>query len=298
MGVGKHRGPGIDPWLGRYAVIWDPFCIDAHTKVNLALRVLRRQENGYHDLDTVFQELQWGDQLSFNPAVQFGFRMRGLVIDGGENICLRAYREFRAAYKAELPVEVILEKVVPPGSGLGGGSADAAAILKGLNRIADQPLAAETLHEIATRLGADVPFFLHGGLQRGQGIGERLAPLEGRIEGHFLLVIPPIQVSTKQAFAALRIPLTAHKEPFTFGRSLTRADMVRFFDNDFESVIFHMHPEIGEIKSTLLHEGATFASLSGSGSTVYGIFETRSDAQRVRSRFPNRYHTQITTPTH
>ncbi len=276
---------------------WTAFQIDAHTKVNLYLRVLRRREDGYHELDTVFQELAWGDRLEFRPADQFGFRSTGLSFDdGGDNICLRAYRSFCEAYGSVIPVEIILQKEVPPGSGLGGGSADAAAVLKGLNRVAQDKLSNDSMLELAVRIGADVPFFLKGKLQRGLGVGEKLTPLDASFDGYFLLVIPPIHVSTKQAFKAMKIELTAQGVPVTFGRLVDKANMVRFFENDFESVVFHIHPEIGVIKQELLKAGAYFASLSGSGSTVYGIFDKLETAVDAQARLINRYHTQITTP--
>ena len=272
-----------------------PFSIAAHTKINLALRVLQKRPDGYHDLDTVFQELDWGDVLHFEAADKFSFNMTGLSFeDGGNNICLHAERLFREATGKTLPVRVSLEKKVPPGSGIGGGSADGAAVLKGLNQIAGFPLSTNRLMELALALGADVPFFIEGGLQHGQGVGEKLEKLELGFEGVVLLVIPPIQVSTKQAFEALKIPLTPPKAPFTFGRLLEKATLVRFFENEFESVVFHIHPEIGTLKNELLNTGAFFASLSGSGSTVYGIFNTLEQAQAAQEIFINRYHTQIT----
>jgi len=272
-----------------------PFSIPAHTKVNLALRVLQKRPDGYHDLDTVFQELDWGDILHFEPAEKFSFQMTGLRFnDGGNNICLHAVELFQTTAGETFQCKITLEKQVPPGSGIGGGSADGAAVLKGLNMIAKHPLSTQKMHSLALQLGADVPFFLEGGLQRGQGVGEELEELEQGYEGTFLLIIPPIHVSTKQAFEALKIPLTAPKSPFTFGRLLDKATLVRFFENEFESVVFHMHPEIGTLKKELLKQGAFFASLSGSGSTVYGIFDSLSHAQTAESFFINRYHTQIT----
>jgi 4-diphosphocytidyl-2-C-methyl-D-erythritol kinase len=263
----------------------------------LALRVLQKRPDGYHDLDTVFQELDWGDVLHFEAADKFSFNMTGLSFeDGGNNICLHAERLFREATGKTLPVRVSLEKKVPPGSGIGGGSADGAAVLKGLNQIAGFPLSTNRLMELALELGADVPFFIEGGLQHGQGVGEKLEKLKLGFEGFILLIIPPIHVSTKQAFEALKIPLTPPKAPFTFGRLLEKATLVRFFDNEFESVVFHIHPEIGALKSELLNQGAYFASLSGSGSTVYGIFDNLDQAKAAQLFFINRYHTQITLP--
>ena len=274
-----------------------PFSIEAHTKVNLALRITGKRPDGYHNLDTVFQELDWGDILHFEPSSEFSFTMTGLSFDdGGNNICRHAEQLFREATGEVLPVKILLEKKVPPGSGIGGGSADGAAVLKGLNRIAHVPLSTQRLLELALELGADVPFFIEGGLQHGQGVGEKLEKLKLGFEGFILLIIPPIHVSTKQAFEALKIPLTPPKAPFTFGRLLEKATLVRFFENEFESVVFHIHPEIGALKSELLNQGAYFASLSGSGSTVYGIFDNLDQAKAAQLFFINRYHTQITLP--
>ncbi len=273
------------------------FSIPAHTKVNLHLQILNKRPDGYHGLDTVFQELAWGDVLHFEPAKAFSFEMTGLSFeDGGNNICLHAAEIFKNASGEELHLKISLEKHVPPGSGIGGGSADGAAVLKGLNQIVKNPLTQSQLHSLALELGADVPFFLEGGLQRGQGVGEQLIPLDLGFDAYFLLVIPPIHVSTKQAFEALKIPLTAPKVPITFGRLLDKAILVRFFENEFESVVFHIHPEIGILKKELLKQGAYFASLSGSGSTVYGIFDSLAEAEAAQSFFINRYHTQITHP--
>lgn len=277
--------------------MFTPFTIPAHTKVNLGLRVLRKRPDGYHDLDTVFQELDWGDELHFEPADKFTFKMSGLSFDdGGNNICNHAHDLFVAATDKDFLVEISLDKKVPPGSGVGGGSADGAAVLKGLNQIAGYPLSTEQLLKLALELGADVPFFIEGGLQRGRGVGEKLEQLELGFKGFILLVFPPIHISTKQAFEALKIPLTPPKAPFTFGRLLDKATLVRFFENEFESVVFHIHPEIGTLKSDLLEQGAFFASLSGSGSTVYGIFDSLEQARAAQLFFINRYHTQITLP--
>jgi len=276
---------------------FSPFSVAAHTKVNLDLHITGKRADGYHDLDTVFLELEWGDLLHFAPSEQYVFRQTGIRFnDGGNNICNHARELFVEALGEDLPVEIILEKKVPPGSGIGGGSADGAAVLKGLNRMVHEPLSQDRLFDLALQLGADVPFFLEGGLQHGGGIGERLQSLELGFEAVFLLVIPPIHISTKQAFEALKIPLTPPVPPFTFGRLLEKATLVRFFENEFESVVFHMHPEIGTLKSELLDQGAYFASLSGSGSTVYGIFDSLDQAKAAQLFFINRYHTQITLP--
>jgi 4-diphosphocytidyl-2-C-methyl-D-erythritol kinase len=266
-----------------------PFSIDTHTKVNIGLRILEKRLDGYHNLDTVFQELNFGDTLYFSPAEKFGFEIIGLAIDDqGDNICERAYYEFCEKTNLAPAVKIVLEKRVPTGSGLGGGSADAAGVLKGLNRLCDAPLSFEQLEEISGHLGADVAFFIRGETQRGQGIGERLSPMKLDFSAMALLVIPDLHISTKQAFEGLNLTLTPPREPFMFASLLKKADLTMFFDNVFETPVSHAYPQIGEIKQVLLERGAFFASLSGSGSTVYGLFDSGEEAFEASKYFASK----------
>lgn len=267
---------------------FQPFSIDAHCKINLSLRVLGRRPDGYHELDTVFQELEFGDRLWVEPAPEFALTTTGLPLSGmgdDENIIVRAYELFAQSTGVAPACGVTLEKRVPVGSGLGGGSADGAAMLKVLNQIGGTGLSDDALIELAVQLGADVPFFIRGGVQRGRGVGEVLEPVKLDFHHPVLLVIPPVQVSTKQAFEGLKIKLTDQRAPVTFGRLLTKADVKQLFENHFEPSVFHTYPQIGAIKSDLLRQGAWFASLSGSGSTVYGVFEDRKLAEAAQFHF-------------
>ncbi len=272
--------------------------IDCHSKVNLGLRVLYQRSDGYHELETVFQELAWGDQLELVPAIEFSFTTSGIAVpSGSDNLCVKAYELFRKHRSETPPVQIHLHKVVPPGSGLGGGSADAAAVLKALNRLTNGPLSERELINLAAELGSDVPFFIRGGTQWAWGRGEKLMSIQLDFTGWFLLVIPPIHISTRWAYQALNSRLTGRRSPVTFRGLLKKADLVRFFENDFESVVIPAYPEIGAIKETLIEEGAFFAGLSGSGATMYGIFSERDQAETAARVFrKNSYHTELTAP--
>lgn len=275
---------------------FQPFSIDAHCKINLSLQILGKRPDGYHELDTVFQELTFGDTLHVAPASSFSFHMTGLAVDAvGENIVTRAYLLFTKTTGLTPGCKVTLEKRVPAGTGLGGGSADGAAMLKILNRIGGTGLSDDELIDMAVQLGADVPFFIRGGVQRGRGVGERLEPVELDFSHPVLLVIPPIQVSTKQAFEGLKLKLTDQRVPVTFGRLLTKDDLKQLFENHFEPSVFHTYPQIGAIKGDLLKQGAWFASLSGSGSTVYGVFEDRKLAEAAQFYFQRQNNTAVLT---
>ncbi len=275
---------------------FEPFSVEAHCKINLALRILSRRPDGYHNLDTVFQELAFGDTLYFEPAGQFQLEITGLMFDdGGDNIITRAFELFSTTTGKQPVCRIRLKKRVPPGTGLGGGSADGAAVLKALNQISGAGLTNKQLLRLAVRLGSDVPFFIKGRAQRGRGVGEKLESLGFDFNNPVLLVIPPVQVSTKQAFAGLKLKLTDQGAPFTFGRLLTKVDVKQLFENHFEPSVFHTYPQIGQIKQDLLDQGAWFASLSGSGSTVYGVFEDRKLAEAAQSFFQRNGNLTILT---
>ena len=187
-------------------------------------------------------------------------------------------------------ISIHLEKRIPVGAGLGGGSSDAAATIKGINTLFDLKLSEEKLHEIAVLLGADVPFFLNGGCQHGTGIGDQLSIATVPAIGAILLVIPPIKVSTAWAYQAVKNALPGGFSTGNFSAPLeephTEWDSPgALFENDFESLVFQAYPEIGDLKRRLLCAGAKFVSLSGSGSTVFGIFEDPAAAELQQQQF-------------
>ncbi|WP_428566889.1 MAG: 4-(cytidine 5'-diphospho)-2-C-methyl-D-erythritol kinase [Solidesulfovibrio sp. DCME] len=273
-----------------------PLCVEETVlpvpcKVNLHLAVGPRRADGYHDIETLFFPLpEPADVFSvrrFDGPGALDFMCSDPDLETDDNLVARAYRAFAAATGFAPRLEVMLKKRIPYGAGLGGGSADAAAMLGYLNeRAGDVTLDDDDLARLALRLGADVPFFLLGRPALATGVGECLAPCDPGLSGwHVVVVCPACRVNTAWAYAALDTARTFPVKPGA--RCLTSA-----FDankrsfcvtgaplrNDFEPVVFAAHPEIGRAKERLLAFGAAGALLSGTGSAVFGLFRTRHAA--------------------
>ncbi len=244
-----------------------------NAKVNLGLRILAKREDGYHDLESCFYPIPWCDSLEILEASTFSVNSYGLEVQGSaaDNLCVKAYELLQADFDIP-PVEIHLLKNIPMGAGLGGGSADGAFTLKMLSELFRLNLSPEKLETYALRLGSDCPFFIKNKPAIASGRGEKLEEYELDLEGYFLaLANPSIHISTREAFAGAT-PSATHpsiagilKNPIS--------DWKGHLVNDFESSIFPTHPEIENIKRAMYQEGAIFSTMTGSGSTVYGIFE-------------------------
>jgi 4-diphosphocytidyl-2-C-methyl-D-erythritol kinase len=241
-------------------------------KINLGLHVLHRRPDGFHDIDTCFYPVPWSDVLEFLPADDYAFSNTGLPITGDpeQNLCVRAYQLLRADY-ALPPVQGHLHKIVPLGAGLGGGSADAAHTLRLLNSIFELNLPLSRLVDYARQLGSDCAFFLTGTPARGTGKGDVLQPMNVDLEGYFLVVVtPPLQVSTAEAYRGVKPSTPLKKLEVTLATPVDRwRDSL---NNDFEATIFPRYPEIRILKEKMYAKGAVYASMSGSGSSVFGLF--------------------------
>ena len=249
-------------------------------KINLFLSITGRRENGYHELHTLFMPLpEPADTLIFRPAD----RASGIAVTCAEpgidlerNTLTRAYSLYAEATGFAPAVDVELVKAIPHGAGLGGGSADGAEVLAWLQRNAPQPMEEEALNLLAARVGADVPFFLKGRPCLAEGIGEILTPADPGMDGwSCVLVCPHIHVNTAWAFAAwdaesASFPLTDKRKADKNNRSSCQT---YYGMNDFEPVVFKAHPELAEWKMQLLQEGADIAGMSGSGSSLFGLFK-------------------------
>ena len=269
--------------------------IHANAKVNLALRITGRRADGYHRISSVFQQIDAHDTLFFTAADNYQLTCSNAALPCGEsNLCTRAYRALEKRYADHQQWQIHLEKNVPLGSGLGGGSADAAAVLVFLNRAWQLQLSEPELLKIAATIGSDVPFFIRGKTQGVEGIGDILRPLQLPTRPLFLLVCPAVAIST--AWAYRQFDLTKRKDGYKFN-DLFEGNKIHYelFENQFESVVFPAYPEIGRIKTTLLAQGAVHAGLSGSGSTVFGIFQEKETAEVARSYFAA-YQTFLSLP--
>ena len=251
-------------------------------KINIGLRVIRKREDGYHDLETIFYPV-YGlhDELQVETADHFEFIQEGLAIDcpAEDNLIIKCYQRMRAKYPQIGDVHIRFKKNIPFGAGLGGGSSDAAHMALALNDIFALGLTEKQLAEEVRPLGADCPFFIYNTPCYAEGIGDKLTPISLDLSGLRLVMIKPnCGVSTKEAYAGIvRHPEVEGqiKQALEEGKALT--DMHPLLINDFEQTVFPLHPEIAEIKKRLQDAGAVYAAMSGSGSTVFGLFENDAE---------------------
>ncbi|MEM8489105.1 MAG: 4-(cytidine 5'-diphospho)-2-C-methyl-D-erythritol kinase [Bacteroidota bacterium] len=264
----------------------------APAKLNLGLHVLQKRADGYHDIETVFLPVAWYDSLRAEPhaAWQFTCSDAELPTDDG-NLCVRAAQQLQAVTGVGGGARLHLEKHLPYGAGLGGGSSDAAHTLRMLNKLWDAGASKKTLHTIAAGLGADVAFFLEDQPMFATGLGEQLEPLlfEPHLAYRFpyalVIVVPPVHVGTADAYRGI-IPNNNNRPDI---RALVMSnDLSRWrkhLVNDFEETVFQQYPVIQQVKEHLLASGAGYAAMSGSGSSVFGVFEEQVDADRAAVHF-------------
>jgi len=274
------------------------FTLTAPAKVNLCLRVLGKRADGFHEIDSVFYQVSLFDTLHFRPSGTLEFSSNGLDAGPAEdNLVLKAAELLRAETGVSSGAGISLEKKIPSGAGLGGGSSDAACALLGLCRLWDLELPMERLHGMAEALGSDVPFFLYGPAARVGGRGEIVSPFSPCSTFHILLVKPECPVSTAWAYQSLTLTKTGENNRLScFGDP--GFDVRKVSDrlqNDFESSVFSRFPVIGEIKSQLLECGSLGAVMSGSGSTVAGLFETRGQAEAASRNFGEHWNAVVET---
>lgn len=271
----------------------DPVHVElAHAKINLGLKVLGARGDGFHDILSVFQSIDLADRLLFQRSAHAGFSCSEPSLPTtGDNLVLKALNRFSSAVPevgALLPtLHLHLEKSIPVGAGLGGGSSDAAAALRGLNGLCGNPLDLQGLMHLAAEVGSDVPFCLQGGTALVSGRGETLEPLPKLLpQWHFVVVFPGIFVSTKWAYESLDAKLTTSSPYLSFIKSLRggRVDptgLLEVVENDFQSVVERANPIVAELVSEFDRNGALCSSMTGTGSTVYGIFDDRIAALAV-----------------
>ncbi|HZY80827.1 MAG TPA: 4-(cytidine 5'-diphospho)-2-C-methyl-D-erythritol kinase [Cyclobacteriaceae bacterium] len=244
-------------------------------KINLGLNILRKRSDGYHDIETCFYPVPFTDILEVIPSSEFSFTLSGNAVPGNveDNLCVKAYRLMQAVYSLP-PAKIHLHKIIPTGAGLGGGSSDAAWTLRLLNDVFDLKLSKETLKEYASRLGSDCAFFIDDGPMMGTGRGEILTPVKIDLKGKYLaLVKPEVHVSTAQAYEGVRPAEPKNR----IANILTKqvAEWRGLLENDFERTVGEKLPVIRSIKEKLYEAGAEYASMTGSGSAVYGIFSKK-----------------------
>ncbi|MEN9350173.1 MAG: hypothetical protein RL372_1151 [Bacteroidota bacterium] len=267
-------------------------------KINLGLRITQKRADGFHALETVFYPLSLTDALEIisadsNASTPLTFTSSGLTIGGSEadNLCCKAYWLLKKDYPNLPNIKMHLHKNIPMGAGLGGGSSDGAFTLTLLNQLFNLQITEQALLHYALQLGSDCPFFILNSPAFATGRGEILTPTNVNLEGYSIVVVNPgIGISTKMAFS-----LITPNQPSTHLPDILNLPIIAWKDaliNDFEAPIFKAYPELQTIKETLYQKGAVYAAMTGTGSTVYGIFPS-SIIDESSFNFPSNYFVHI-----
>ncbi len=244
-----------------------------HCKINLGLSVVSKRADGFHNIETCFYPIPRTDILEIIPSSEFWFNQSGISVPGlqDDNLCVKAFQLLKKNFEIG-NVKMHLHKIIPMGAGLGGGSSDAAFALRSLNSIFDLSLSVDQLKNYATELGSDCSFFIDDVPMIGTGRGEIVSPVSIRLAGYYLVLIKPnVHVSTAEAYSAI----APQQAKFSIAEilKLPVAEWRGKLKNDFEKFIFEKHPMIGQLKEKMYSLGAVYASMSGSGSSVFGLFE-------------------------
>jgi 4-diphosphocytidyl-2-C-methyl-D-erythritol kinase len=259
-------------------------------KINLGLYIIGKRPDGFHDIETVLQTIDLYDTIDITPLPGRTLSVRcdhPQVPSGPENLAYRAARLLQEEVSLAGGCDIEIRKRIPPAAGLGGGSSNAAVTLLGLNRLWNLKLSHEKLHDLAGRLGSDVPFFLRGGAAVATGRGDCLTPLRMRPHFWMVLIKPNFSIPTTWAYGRVKIPLTSNSR-FVKLKGLKEIcdidHLLSLLNNDLEKAVGDVYPLIAEIKSDLLSRGAIGAAMSGSGSAVFGVVRTRSEARQLAQK--------------
>ncbi len=262
--------------------------VKSFAKINLGLEIVGQRPDGYHDIRTLFQTVSLADELDFEPAPDGLLDVAGDdpgVAWDGTNLVHRAARLLQGEAGTAGGAKIAVRKRIPAGRGLGGGSSNAAVTLLVLNGMWGLGFAPGELAPLARVLGADVPFFLQGGLCLGEGIGDHLTPLPDRSPLACLFVFPPFPISTASVYAGVNASLTSPGKVSKIVRFLESGDF-GLLENDLERIIFRAHPELERWTRFFREQGALLSQVSGSGSAVYGLFPDTASAEAARRRLP------------
>lgn len=279
--------------------------IVARAKINWTLDVVGKQPDGYHQLDMLLQSVALCDIITLRPAEELSLQLhKGARVPGdGDNLVLKAAKALQAASGCNKGAEITLQKRIPVGAGMGGGSADAAAILTGLNRMWELHLPMAELEKIGLGVGADVPFCLTGGLKRATGIGQNLTPLPCARQFWLLVVKPCRGLGTKKVFSSLKIeeiPKESRPDNIKAQKALETGDLhalCHAMGNALQPTSEALLPQIREAAQDLSQSGALRAMMTGSGSAVYGVFASAAGARDARERLRGRWPICIMTHT-
>ncbi len=270
--------------------------IKAHAKINLSLDIVGKRSDGYHELDTLFYELSLHDLLIVEKQEKEGIFLNcsdETLSCSQDNLIYKAVKLLQEKYQIKKGVRIYLEKNIPMGAGLGGGSSDAAAALKAVNELFNLNIPRENLKEFGAKLGADVPFFIEGGMARAQGIGEQLTPLKKKKLWPMIVIKPEVSVPTVWAYKeADKVENPLHPDIKTLLKSLEEenySQVCESLGNSFEKAVCSQYPQIEEVKKELLFYGADVSVMTGSGAAVFALFDNAERAEKAADQLEKKH---------
>jgi len=272
--------------------------LDSNAKINLALSINYKRSDEMHDISTIMQEIDLHDtiELSTNETNQINIVSKGIQVPEDQtNLCYIAANLFLLENKINKGVDIVIHKNIPVGGGLGGGSSNASSVIKGLFKLFDISSNSKIFYKISSNIGADVSFFYNGGMQYATGIGDQLMPLPPLLDQYyFLLIFPKFSISTPWAYKEYKNYLENQSNESNF---VPLSDKVDFslWRNDFEKVVLSTYPEIKQMKNDLQNSQSLFAALSGSGSTMFGVYDNLEFVANARNKFKD-FQTSIALP--
>ncbi len=267
----------------------------APAKINLFLHVLRKRADNYHDIVSLMQKITLSDEL------RFSLRTEGITLNcpnsdlpnTEDNLVFRAAQAILDYTNCPSGIEITLNKNIPQAAGLGGGSSDAATTLMAINEICSLGLNKTRLMKLGAKLGADVPFFIFGNAALAYGIGDKLKTWQNILKLNLVLINPAFPLSTKMVYENLNLRLTREKINYSIPPIFTLSDIISELHNDLEKISFKMYPELTDLKQLLLKHGAQGALMSGSGPTLFGIFNDENSAKKalgfIKQEVPGQY---------
>ena len=272
--------------------------IKSYAKLNLGLKILNTRSDNYHNIKSVFIEIDLHDTLEFIPSKKFSIECNNANVPIDKNNTIyKVYHALNNKYLLKKNFKIIINKSIPLKSGLGGGSSNAAIALITFNKLNNLNLEKKELINIGKKVGSDVPFFIDGGIKLVTGVGDIINTYSSPILSSltFLLVFPKFSISTAWAYEKIKKTLHNHSDSNKFPALDEYVDW-QLFDNDFEKVVGSAYPEIFEIKEVLLNNGALYSGLSGSGSTMFGVYNNKKFILKAQNKLKN-YNTLIVSPT-
>jgi 4-diphosphocytidyl-2-C-methyl-D-erythritol kinase len=272
----------------------------AFAKINLGLQILGKRDDGYHSIETILHRVNLFDTLNVRrvdrPEIAIDCSHPGVPADA-TNLCYKAADIFFREIEMEPAIDIRLEKTIPVGAGLGGGSADAAAVLHACNTLFGTPLSDDLLCDLASQIGSDIPYFIRPGSAYATGRGERLEYLQINLPYWIVLVYPRVNISTKWAYQQFRSNPDVKQQDlrvFVTEKMLDPQSWVNALRNDFEPIVFRQYPVVMRVKEALVKGGADFALMSGSGSAVFGLFQDEQYARDISRELEKAYDVWLT----